>query len=251
MDFGTIAGFILGILLMSTAIFLGGNALIFFNLPSVVIVFGGTLASTFIRFPLKDVINTMRVAAKAFSRKIQTPEELIEEFIKISHISRKEGILMLEKYPFTDNFLKKGILLCVDGYDKEFIQDALEKDIRLTIERHEVGQSIFRSAGDASPAFGMIGTLIGLVAMLANLKEPSKIGPAMAVALITTLYGALLAYLVFLPIADKLKLRSMEEELNKRLIIEGIMGIQSGLNPRMLSELLSSFLPLQSRKNKF
>jgi chemotaxis protein MotA len=191
----------------------------------------------------------MRVAAKAFTRKIQPPEELIDEFIKLSHVSRKEGILMLEKYPFTDNFLRKGIFLCVDGYDKDFIQDALEKDIKLTVERHEVGQAIFRSAGEASPAFGMIGTLIGLVAMLANLKEPSKIGPAMAVALITTLYGALLAYLIFLPIADKLKLRSMEEELNKRLIIEGIMGIQSGLNPRMLFELLGSFLPQQNRKS--
>ncbi len=249
MDFGTIAGFILGVLLMGTAIFLGGNALIFFNFPSVIIVVGGTLASTFIRFPFKDVVNTMRVAAKAFTRKIQPPEELIDEFIKLSHVSRKEGILMLEKYPFTDNFLRKGIFLCVDGYDKDFIQDALEKDIKLTVERHEVGQAIFRSAGEASPAFGMIGTLIGLVAMLANLKEPSKIGPAMAVALITTLYGALLAYLIFLPIADKLKLRSMEEELNKRLIIEGIMGIQSGLNPRMLFELLGSFLPQQNRKS--
>jgi chemotaxis protein MotA len=249
MDFGTIAGIILGVLLMGTAIFLGGNALIFFNFPSAVIVFGGTIASTFIRFPFKDVINTMRVAAKAFTRKIDPPEALIEEFIRLSQISRKEGILMLEKYPFTDKFLKKGIQLCVDGYDKEFIKDALEKDIKLSVERHEVGQAIFRSAGEASPAFGMIGTLIGLVAMLANLKEPSKIGPAMAVALITTLYGALLAYLIFLPIADKLKLRSIEEELNKKLIIEGIMCIQSGLNPRMLSELLSSFLPQQSRKN--
>ena len=138
-------------------------------------------------------------------------------------------------------------MYCVDGHEADFIQDVMEKEIDLTVERHGLGKSIFDAIGDAAPAFGMIGTLVGLVNMLGNMSDPSSIGPSMAVALLTTLYGAIMANLIALPIADKLKRRSQEEELNKRLVLEGVLGLQKGLNPRVLEELLKTFLPPKAR----
>jgi chemotaxis protein MotA len=184
---------------------------------------------------------------KAFFAKTSPPEAIIQELVSLSHIARKEGLLKLEKQPVDDPFLKKAIMYCVDGHEPEFIQEVLDKEIELTIERHGQGRGIFTAVGDAAPAFGMIGTLIGLVGMLGNMKDPNSIGPAMAVALLTTLYGAIMANLVALPIADKLKRRSQEEELNKRLVVEGVLGLQKGLNPRVLEELLSTFLPPKKR----
>ena len=248
MDIGTVTGLVAGLVLIVSAIFLGGSVAAFFDIPSILIVIGGTVAATLIRFPLSDVLNSISVAMKAFFAKPQAPEEIIKELVTLSNIARKEGLLKLEKQPVNDPFLKKAIMYCVDGHEADFIQEVLEKEIDLTVERHGLGQGIFSSMGDAGPAFGMIGTLIGLVNMLGNMSDPASIGPAMAVALLTTLYGAILANLVALPISDKLKRRSQEEELSKKLVVEGVLGLQKGLNPRVLEELLKTFLPPKKRE---
>lgn len=247
MDIGTVAGLVVGIVLILSAILLGGSLSAFVDVPSVLIVIGGALAATFIRFTLPDVINSISVAMKAFFAKAQPPEDIIEELVNLSNIARKEGLLKLEKQPVEDAFLKKAIMYCVDGHESDFIQEVLDKEIELTLERHNLGQGLFAAIGDAAPAFGMIGTLVGLVNMLGNMKDPASIGPSMAVALLTTLYGAIMANLVALPIGDKLKRRSQEEELNKRLVVEGVLGLQKGLNPRVLEELLKTFLPPKKR----
>ncbi|NDY42034.1 flagellar motor protein PomA [Dissulfurirhabdus thermomarina] len=250
MDIGTVVGLVSGLVLILSAIVLGGDVMGFVDVPSVLIVVGGSMGATFIRFTLGDLINSINVAMKAFFVKVQPPEDIIRELVTLSNIARKEGLLKLEKQPINDEFLKKAIMYCVDGHDAEFIQEVLDKEIDLTLERHDLGQGIFRSLGDAAPAFGMIGTLIGLVKMLGNMKDPASIGPSMAVALLTTLYGAIIANLMALPIADKLRRRSQEEELNKRLVVEGVLGLQKGLNPRVLEELLKTFLPPKQREGE-
>lgn len=248
MDMATLAGLVSGILLILIAIFLGGSLASYVNIPAVLIVIGGTTAATFIRFTFSDLVNSIRVAAKAFFVKTLPPESIIQEIVALSQIARKEGILRLEKVIVNDPFLKRAIMYCVDGYDSALISQVLGKEIEFTLERHGIGQSIFIAIGEAAPAFGLIGTLIGLVSLLSNMKEPSMIGPSMSVALLTTLYGAVIANLVALPIADKLKLRSQEEELNKRLVVEGVLGLQKGLNPRVLEEFLNTFLSAKRRE---
>jgi len=247
MDISTVGGLVLGFVLIIVSIMMGGSLGAFIDIPSVMIVFGGVAATICIRYTFAEIFNTINVAMKAFFVKLQPPEDIIKELVTLSNIARKEGLLKLEKQPISDPFLKKAIMYCVDGHDADFIQEVLEKEIDLTLDRHSLGQSVFKSMGDAAPAFGMIGTLVGLVNMLGNMKDPSTIGPSMATALLTTLYGAVIANLVSLPIADKLKLRSQQEELNKKLIVEGVLGLQKGLNPRVLEELLKTFLPPKKR----
>jgi len=248
MDKATVIGIVAGSLILMAAIFLGGSAGLFVNMPSVLIVLGGTLATAFIRFSMNDVINSIKVALNAFFVKLSVPQEIIVEIVSLANIARKNGLIVLEQQPIKDPFLKKAIMYCVDGHEAEFIEDVLKREVSLTVERHEVGQGLFKGMGDAAPAFGMIGTLVGLVQMLANMEDASKIGPAMAVALLTTLYGAVLANLFFIPLADKLALRSQEEERNRKLIIEGVLGILKGLNPRVMEEFLETFLPPRDRK---
>ncbi|MBX6422891.1 flagellar motor protein PomA [Thermosulfurimonas sp. F29] len=248
MDLGTIVGLILGMVLLTGSIVVGGQVGIFINIPSVLITVGGTIAATFIRFSLNEVLGSVSIAMKAFFYKIKPPEETIKEIVTLANIARREGLLKLEKQPIEDPFLKKAIMFCVDGHEADFIEEVLSKEIQLTAQRHETGINMFKSMGDAAPAFGMIGTLIGLVQMLSSMEDPKSIGPAMAVALLTTLYGAVMANLIFLPIADKLSHRSEEEQLTRKLIIEGVLGIQKGLNPRVLEEVLQTFLPPKKRK---
>lgn len=247
MDLATVIGLVLGTALILVAILLGGSLLLFINIPSVMIVGGGTLATVMIRFGMNDVINAFKVVMNTFFTKLSNPQEVIQEIVNLANIARKNGLIVLEQQPIEDPFLKKAIMYCVDGHEAEFIEEVLKKEVSLTVERHEVGRKTFGSMGDASPAFGMIGTLVGLVQMLANMDDPASIGPAMAVCLLTTLYGAILANLVFLPLADKLALRSQEEERNRKLIIEGVLGILKGLNPRVMEEFLQTFLPPKDR----
>jgi len=248
MDIATVIGLVVGSILVVAAIFLGGSPAIFFNVPSVLLVVGGTVATAFIRFGIKDVLNSMAVAAKTFSSKLGKPQEIIQEIVNLAHIARKNGLIVLEQQPIEDAFLKKAVMYCVDGHEAEFIDEVLRKEVALTAERHDVGKKVFGSMGGAAPAFGMIGTLIGLVQMLSGMDNPDMIGPAMAVALLTTLYGALIANLLCLPMADKLMLRSEEEQRNRKLIIEGVLGILKGLNPRVMEEFLQTFLPPKDRK---
>ncbi|MBU0483896.1 MAG: MotA/TolQ/ExbB proton channel family protein [Proteobacteria bacterium] len=247
MDLATIIGLVSGTVILLAAILLGGSPMMFVNIPSVLIVGGGTLATAFIRFSMGDVINSVKVAVNVFSSKLVVPQEVIQEIVNLANIARKNGLIVLEQQPIEDVFLKKAIMYCVDGHEAEFIEDILRKEVSLTVERHEIGQNVFKAMGDAAPAFGMIGTLVGLVQMLATMDDPASIGPSMAVALLTTLYGAVIANLFMLPIADKLELRSQEEERNRKLIIQGVLGILKGLNPRVMEEFLETYLPPKQR----
>jgi chemotaxis protein MotA len=248
MDIATLLGILGAISVIIGAIFLGGDVIVFVNIPSIVVVLGGTIAVTLMRVSLKQFLGSFKVGLKAFFHKSSNPETVIEEAVELAKIARKEGMLALENTEINHPFLKKGIDLCIDGHAAEVVQDMLSKDINLTIERHEVGVQMFKSIGEAAPAMGMIGTLIGLVQMLSNMDDPRSIGPAMAVALLTTLYGAVIANAFALPIAEKLKLISREERLNKHLVLESISSLQAGVNPRVLEQLLLNFLPESKRQ---
>ena len=247
MDIATPIGLVLGTVLILASIFLGGSLASFFDIPSVLVVLGGTLATAFIRFGMEDVVNSSKVGMKTLFSQLSNPTDIIKEIVNLANIARKNGLIVLEQQPIEDAFLKKAIMYCVDGHEAEFIEEVLKKEVSLTVERHELGRKVFGACGDAAPAFGMIGTLIGLVLMLGNMSDPAAIGPSMAVALLTTMYGAVLANLIFLPISDKLALRSQQEERNKRLIIEGVLGILKGINPKVMQDFLETFIPPKDR----
>ncbi|MDZ7641979.1 MAG: MotA/TolQ/ExbB proton channel family protein [Desulfurivibrio sp.] len=248
MDKATLIGIVLGSVLLVGAILLGQSPGIFVNPPGLLIVVGGTIATALIRFSIADVINSMKVVHNAFTMRLSNPQEIIAEVVSLAHVARKNGLIVLEQQPITDPFLKKSIMYCVDGHEAEFIEEVLQKEVDLTLARHQVGQQVFKGMGESAPAFGMIGTLVGLVQMLSNMDDPASIGPGMAVALLTTLYGAVLANFICIPLADKLALRSQEEERNRQLIIEGVLGILKGLNPKVMEEFLETFLPPKVRK---
>lgn len=247
MDLATFIGIVGGFAIVVMAILMGGDFILFVNAPSILVVAGGTVAVVFIRFPMSEVFNAFTVAAKAFFNRSETPASLISTAVDMAGMVRKEGLLSLEQQEVSDSFFQKGLTLCVDGHPPEFVRKLLTQDMTHNLSRHETGQKVWLSIGDAAPAMGMIGTLIGLVQMLANMEDPESIGPAMAVALLTTLYGALIANLVAIPIAEKLELRSAQEKLNKTLIIETVAAIQEGVNPRVMDESLQTFLPTKKR----
>ena len=248
MDLATIIGLLSGAGLIISAIVMGGSAAIFFNVPGILIVIGGTFATAFIKFTLADVLNSMKVGMKAFLVKMEPPEEIIQTMIGYAKMAKKEGLISLDQENPSDPFMAKALRYLSDGYDEHLIEDMLNKDIRLTISRHTTGQNVFKGMGDSAPAFGMIGTLIGLVQMLSSMDDPASIGPSMAVALLTTLYGALIANLICIPLADKLELRSEEEQNNKRIIVEAAIGISRGVAPLVLEESLKIFLSPKNRE---
>ena len=247
MDIATIIGLIGGTILISIAIFSGGSALVFINIPGLLIVVGGTIAACFIKFTMVDVINTVKVAMKAFMVKIYPADEIMEKMVSIAKIAKERGLMALENEKPDDEFSAKAFQFLADGFDEGQIKELLKKDINLTIQRHTTGQKVFKGMGASAPAFGMIGTLIGLVQMLANMSNPHEIGPAMAVALLTTLYGALLANLIFLPLADKLALRSQQEQITKNLVLDGVLGIARGLSGMVFQETLKIHLSPKDR----
>lgn len=244
MDLGTIVGIIVGFVLVVAAIATGEGALFFIHPKSVMIVFGGTLGATLITFPLKDVLTVMKVMQKAFTSTKMSYNETIEKLVLLAEKARREGILAIEHdmESINDDFLRSGIQYAVDGTEPETIRAILESELLNLSERHKMGQSIFLAMGTYAPAFGMIGTLIGLIQMLVSLDDPSKLGGGMATALVTTFYGALSANLFFLPVAGKLGNRSRVENVQKELIVEGILAIQSGDNPRIVREKLLTFV---------
>jgi len=250
MDLATLIGITSGVILVVFAISSRGPLKLFINYPSMLIVLGGTLAATLINYPLSDMLRVLGVVRKAFFHKAPDPRDTIKTLVRFAELARREGILALEGQleKIEDDFLKLGIQLAVDGTEPEMMRTILGTELASLQERHDIGQGIFTSMGTYAPAFGMIGTLIGLVLMLSTMEDPSMIGPAMAVALITTFYGALLANLVFLPIAGKLKTRSKQEVLIKELIMEGVLSIQSGDNPRVVEQKLMSFIAPKLRK---
>ena len=243
MDLATIIGLAGGIVIVGAAIVLGGDPLIFVNVPSLLIVFGGTIFIAMIKFGLSQFLGALKVAGKAFIFKLDDTSEMIGKIGELANVARKGGLLSLEQQEVDNDFLKGGIQLLVDGHDPDVVKRMLNKDRDLTVSRHETGQKIFVAMADVAPAMGMIGTLVGLVQMLSNMDDPKSIGPAMAVALLTTLYGAMIATMFCSPIADKLKLRAGEEGIMKSLIIDALIAIQAGQNPRVINSMLERYLP--------
>lgn len=220
------------------------------DIASIFVVLGGLAASLLINFKLEQIKLTGKVIKEAFHQNDQGLKALIDLFIRLSERARREGILALESEmdEEDDPFIKKGVLLAVDGVEPEVINDIMNAEITAMEERHYKGRAILEKAGEYAPAWGMIGTLVGLVLMLNSLTDPATLGPKMAVALLTTLYGTVMANLVFLPMANKLAAKTEEEMFTKQIIIEGVIGVQSGQNPRILEEKLGAFLPKEEKE---
>ncbi len=249
MDIATIIGLVAGVGLLLWAIMGKSDIGAFIDVGSVAIVFGGALSAALISFPLRNLTGVAKVVKNCFFAKSQNPNDLIADMVKFAEVARRDGILALENVTneIKDPFLVSGIQMAVDGQDPDLIESVMLNDLETVESRHADGKALFDNIGRFAPAFGMIGTLIGLVIMLQNMDDPSKIGPAMAVALLTTMYGAVLANLFALPMADKLGLRSREEMMLKMIIIKGVMAIQSGDNPRIVEQKLKTFLPNRLR----
>ena len=250
MDLATLIGLIGAFGIVLASIMLGGSAGTFINTPSLLVVLGGTVLVTMMKFSLGKFLGAAGIAVKAFLHKPMSPEDLIEEAVDLAKTARQGGLLALEDKEISDPFMKTGLGLLIDGHQADQVRAMLLKDLAQTTKRHSDGQDIFKAIGDVGPAMGMIGTLIGLVQMLSNMDDPKQIGPAMAVALLTTLYGAILANMFALPIADKLAVRSAEENNNKSLIIDALLSIQGGQNPRVIENMLEAYLPPSKRKEE-
>ncbi len=247
MDFGTIIGIIAGFGLILGAILMDSPLSSFVNPPSIMVVVGGTLAATMIAERMSNVLNAFRVALNAFFDRGRSPKETIEFLGELALAARKDGILALEGFDIEDHFLRKAVRLAVDGVAPEEIRASLIGEFTSLADRHKRGQKLFRFMGGIAPSMGMVGTLIGLVQMLQALSDPSSIGPAMAIALLTTLYGALIAFLLCNPIAEKLENRTKEEQLNMRIVMDGVEGILKGDNPRLIVDRLEGFLAPRAR----
>lgn len=243
MDLATLVGLLGALALIVVSMLMSGELGMFVNGPSLVIVVGGTIFAVMAKFGLGQFLSAMKVAGKSFKNKLPDVNELIDEVVSLADEARKGGLLSLEGKEVSSDFLQRGIQLLVDGHDPDVVKTLLAKDKNQAVERHTVGSQIFAAMTDMAPAMGMIGTLIGLVAMLANMDDPKAIGPAMAVALLTTLYGAVIANAMTGPISDKLKLRAAEEAMVKSLIIDALLAIQGGQNPRVIDSMLRNYLP--------
>ena len=250
MDIATLVGMLgaIGFIIMAMVLGSSGNVGMFMDTVSVLIVVAGSIFVVLSKFTLSQFFGCGKAAAKAFMFKIESPEELIEKAVQLADSARKGGFLALEEAEIPNAFMQKGVNMLVDGHDGDVVRATLIKDISLTEKRHESAIAIFKSLGDVAPAMGMIGTLVGLVAMLSNMDDPKAIGPAMAVALLTTLYGAFLANVVAIPLADKLAVRNLQEKTNNQLILDAILGIQDGQNPKVIEGILRNYLAQGKRE---
>jgi len=247
-DLATLVGLLGTLALIVVSMLMSGDLGMFVNIPSVVIVVGGSIFAVMAKYGLGQFLGAMKVAGKSFKTSLPDPVALIEEIVALADEARKGGLLSLEGKEVSSDFLQRGIQLLVDGHDPEVVSALLSKDKNQAVQRHTIGSSIFMALAEIAPAMGMIGTLIGLVAMLANMDDPKSIGPAMAVALLTTLYGAIIANAMCGPIADKLKLRASEEAMIKSLVIDALLAIQNGQNPRVIDSMLRNYLPEGKRE---
>ncbi|MBB1427386.1 MULTISPECIES: flagellar motor protein PomA [Shewanella] len=248
MDLATLIGIIGAFAFIIGAMITSGGIGLFIDVPSILIVVAGSLFVVMMKFNLKQFLGSIKIGMKAFMFKLDKPEDLIEQAVTMADAARKGGFLALEEAVITNTFMQKAVDMLVDGHDGDVVRNALEKDIALTEERHKTGVGIFKAMGDVAPAMGMIGTLVGLVAMLSNMDDPKSIGPSMAVALLTTLYGAVIANMIAIPMADKLSLRMNEELLNRNLIMDAVLAIQDGQNPRVIEGFLKNYLAESLRK---
>jgi chemotaxis protein MotA len=248
MDLATGMGLVAGAIVVLTMMLLGGDLWMFVSEHAIIIIFGGSFAATLIRFPLAAIFHGLPLGARyAFTLRRKSQRELVEEIAGLAELARKQGPIGLEKVEIDDSFLAKGIRFVADGYDADFIRDNLERDRDIFLTHLDEGQKIYRAVGDCAPAFGMVGTLIGMVQMFANMTDPSKLGPFMATALLATLYGAVVANLFCLPLADKLHLKLGDEEINRTLMIDGILMIRDSKSPTLVREMLLAYLPEKHR----
>ena len=251
MDITTLLGTVLGFGLVGFAMATGEGGLpIFIHGPSMMIVGGGTIAVTLINFPLSEVKQLIKVSLRTLLFKQTAPADEIDRVVQYANLARQQGLLALEDKlkEVDDAFLVKGVQLVIDGFPAETVRDIMELEAEWQRQRHMNGKKMMEALGQFAPAFGMIGTLVGLVQMLQNLSDPSKIGGGMATALLTTMYGAMSANMLFIPMAGKLEQRAKEEALLRELMIEGISSIQAGDGPQLIKEKLKSFLPPSMRE---
>lgn len=250
MDVATVAGLCIAFIAVGLSIVMGGgNPLALINIPSLIVVFGGTAGAVIAAFPLAVSMSLPKLVMKAIFGQSADPVDAIKDLVKYAEIARREGILSLENHvqDMRDEFIVRGIKMAIDGTDPELIKVIMETELEGLMERHMKGKMVLDQFGKYAPAFGMIGTLLGLIFMLASMEDPSTIGPSMAIALITTLYGAVIANAFAGPIGDKLYCKDQEEVLLKTIIIAGVMAIQSGDNPRVVESKLLTYLPPSRR----
>jgi len=252
LDITTFMGILVAGGLVISAIVMGGSATWFINYPSIMIVLGGTMGATLLNYPLSEVLSVFRVVKNVFLHRSQSPNKIIDLIVEFAKKARREGILSFEAQlkEIEDPFLVKGLQMAVDGMESTSIEEILTTELQFVQERHNLGSEIFTTMGTFAPAVGMLGTIIGLVQMLMQMNDPSQIGAPMAVALLTTFYGVIMANLIFLPVAGKLKTRSRQEILTKQMILEGIMSIQAGDNHRVVEQKLRAFISPKERKTK-
>ncbi len=251
MDIATVIGIIVGLGCVAIGVIAdGGNFALFFQIPAITIVVGGTIAGTFIHFSLKQAMSLLSVIKKTIICKMPSEQELIQKMVNYSAICRRDGALALEQQLATakEPFLVKGLQMIIDGQKEEAIEKQLSMEIQYLQERHADGKKMLEFMGSGCPAFGMVGTLIGLVQMFSNMESPEKIGAGMAVALVCTFYGAFLANLFFLPMAGKLGFRSKREALTREMILEGIIGIVRGESPTAVRERMQAFVSAKHRE---
>jgi len=251
MDLATVIGLTGGIILLLIGCSGGSISALrgFFDISAIYITFGGSLAAMMINFPLERFSKAFKSLRWVFFTKSYSPDVIINTLVRYAEKARREGLLALEDEieSSADEFLKKGIQLVVDGTDPELVKNILEIEIGFLEERHGENKAFWEAWGGLAPSFGLTGTVIGLIKMLGSLDDPSSIGPAMAVALLTTLYGAVMAYMIFNPIAAKLGIRTEQEIMIRQIMVEGILSVQAGENPRIVEEKLKSFLPPAER----
>lgn len=248
MDLSTIVGLVGGVILVIVSMVLAASVGIFMDFTSIVIVIGGASFATLIRWPINNYIVGLKAIVKTILSTPADRKELIDVIIQLAQTARKESILALEKVTVEEPFLAKGVRYLVDGYPPESINDMLELEIEAKTDRHKDGRGLTEHMAEACPAWGMIGTVIGLIVIMANLSDPNAIGPGIAVALITTLYGAITANLVFAPLASKLKFRSAEETGTMNMILEGVNSIAKGENPKVIRQKLEAYIPPKERE---
>lgn len=253
MDLASIIGVLLALFMMAVSVVMGGGSFAsFWDTASVLMVFGGTLGAVLVCFSLRHVMMLPKVMRKIFFNKPINQRELVDTMVQLSEVARREGLLALESRlaDIQNPFIRLGVQMAVDGTRPEVIEDVLKTDIEAVAMRHREGKGMVDQIGRFGPAFGMIGTLLGLIIMLGNMSDPSKIGSGMAVALITTLYGAVLSNALFLPFSEKLAAITKNEMIGREIILRGVMAIQSGENPRVIEQKLSTFLPPGMRKKQ-
>ena len=250
MDKGTLIGIGAGLGLILVSMLMGGGVTAFISIPSLMIVLGGTIAATIVNFPMKDLISVMKVTQKALKEEIMPSSKYIDQIVDISKKARTNGLLAIEEdlNNVDDDFMRVTLQHVVNGTEDEDLSKIMDAELALMTRRHKIGQKMYSAMGTYAPAFGMIGTLIGLIQMLQHLEDPASVGPGMAMAMITTFYGALFANLFFLPMAGKLKQRSEQEIQFKEMLLMGVMAIQAEESPRVIQSKLVTYLTPAERK---